>query len=82
MGSLEENDLVRMVQDFIESESPSPPSSVSSNFHALNHRTRFFILQVLFRCLPSFFLVFVWLISDMLVFVILGHSEESDSCRD
>ncbi|KAK7399397.1 hypothetical protein VNO78_10579 [Psophocarpus tetragonolobus] len=45
MESLEEEELVRMVQDFIESESTSPTSSTSSNCHALNHPTQFFILQ-------------------------------------
>lgn len=47
MGSIEEDELVRMVQDFIESESTSPKSSTSSNCHALNHGTQYFILQVL-----------------------------------
>ncbi|KAJ7956997.1 DUF506 family protein [Quillaja saponaria] len=49
MGSLDENELVRMVQDFIESESPSPVSSASSKCHALNHRTQYFILQDILR---------------------------------
>ncbi|XP_027342596.1 uncharacterized protein LOC113855242 [Abrus precatorius] len=49
MGSLEEDELVRMVQDFIESESTSPISSTSSNCHALNHQTQYFILQDILR---------------------------------
>ncbi|XP_061344935.1 uncharacterized protein LOC133290827 [Gastrolobium bilobum] len=49
MGSLEEDELVRMVQDFVESESTSPTSSTSSNCHALNHRTQYFILQDILR---------------------------------
>ncbi|TKY60416.1 hypothetical protein E2542_SST17515 [Spatholobus suberectus] len=49
MGSLEEDELVRMVQDFIESESTSPTSSTSSNCHTLNHRTQYFILQDILR---------------------------------
>ncbi|CAJ1937857.1 unnamed protein product [Sphenostylis stenocarpa] len=49
MGSLEEDELVQMVQDFIESESTSPTSSTSSNCHTLNHRTQYFILQDILR---------------------------------
>ncbi|XP_028798135.1 uncharacterized protein LOC114753611 [Neltuma alba] len=45
MGSLEEDELVRMVRDFIESESPSPTNSSSSNCLALSHRTQYLILQ-------------------------------------
>ncbi|CAL0306654.1 unnamed protein product [Lupinus luteus] len=49
MASLEEDELVKMVQDFIESESTSPINSTSSNCHALNHRTQYFILQDILR---------------------------------
>ncbi|KAG5015722.1 hypothetical protein AAZX31_08G145800 [Glycine max] len=49
MASLEEDELVQMVQDFIESESTSPTSSTSSNCHTLNHRTQYFILQDVLR---------------------------------
>ncbi|KAK4264775.1 hypothetical protein QN277_025905 [Acacia crassicarpa] len=49
MGSLEEDELVRMVRDFIESESPSPTNSSSSNCHALSHRTQYLILQDVLR---------------------------------
>ncbi|XP_020215733.1 uncharacterized protein LOC109799563 [Cajanus cajan] len=49
MTSLEEDELVQMVQDFIESESTSPTSSASSNCHTLNHRTQYFILQDILR---------------------------------
>ncbi|KAK7358845.1 hypothetical protein VNO77_00785 [Canavalia gladiata] len=49
MGSLEEDELVQMVQDFIESESTSPTRSTSTNCHALNHRTQYFILQDILR---------------------------------
>nr|AFK46398.1 unknown [Lotus japonicus] len=45
MGSLEDDELGQMVQDFIESESTSPTSSTSSNCHVLHHQTRYFILQ-------------------------------------
>jgi hypothetical protein len=49
MGSLEEDELVQMVQDFIESDhsSNSPTSFItSSNHHPLHNRTQYFILQV------------------------------------
>ncbi|XP_054807420.1 uncharacterized protein LOC129309749 [Prosopis cineraria] len=49
MGSLEEDELVRMVRDFIESESPSPAISSSSNCLALNHQTQYFLLQDVLR---------------------------------
>ncbi|KAL2342933.1 hypothetical protein Fmac_004218 [Flemingia macrophylla] len=49
MTSLEEDELVQMVQDFIESESTSPTSSTSLNCHTLNHRTQYFILQDILR---------------------------------
>ncbi|KAK7247559.1 hypothetical protein RIF29_42444 [Crotalaria pallida] len=49
MGSLEEEELARMVQDFIESESTSPTSSATSNCHAFNHGTQYFILQDILR---------------------------------
>ncbi|KAK7318462.1 hypothetical protein RJT34_03164 [Clitoria ternatea] len=49
MGSLDEDELVRMVQDFIESESTTPMSSTSSNCHALSHRTQYLILQDILR---------------------------------
>ncbi|MED6180724.1 hypothetical protein PIB30_012874 [Stylosanthes scabra] len=46
MASLGEEELVRMVQDFIESESTPPTiNSNSSNFH----RTQYFILQDILR---------------------------------
>lgn len=46
MGSLEEDQLVQMVQDFMESESPSPTDSNSSKCAALSHQTQLLILQV------------------------------------
>jgi len=46
MASLEEDELVQMVQDFIESESTSSTTSTSSNCHTLSHTTQYFILQV------------------------------------
>ncbi|KAK7369472.1 hypothetical protein VNO80_11511 [Phaseolus coccineus] len=49
MGSLEEDELVQMVQDFIESESTSTTTSTSSNCHTLSHRTQYFILQDVLR---------------------------------
>ncbi|KAK4269945.1 hypothetical protein QN277_023037 [Acacia crassicarpa] len=49
MGGLEEDELVRMVQDFIEPESPSPTKSSSSNCLALSHRTQYLILQDVLR---------------------------------
>ncbi|KAK2384824.1 putative transmembrane protein [Trifolium repens] len=52
MGSLEEDELVKMVQDFIESDhsSNSPTSLItSSNHHPLHNRTQYFILQDILR---------------------------------
>ncbi|BAT73276.1 hypothetical protein LR48_Vigan01g015500 [Vigna angularis] len=49
MASLEEDELVQMVQDFIESESTSSTASTSTNCHTLTHRTQFFILQDILR---------------------------------
>lgn len=49
MSSLEEDELVRMVRDFMESESPSPAISSSSNCLALSHRTQYLILQDVLR---------------------------------
>ena len=49
-----------MVQDFIESESTPPTNSTSSNCHALNHRTQYFILQVLLQALFNFFFFGSW----------------------
>ncbi|XP_057751455.1 uncharacterized protein LOC130969643 [Arachis stenosperma] len=50
MGSLGEEDLVRMVQDFIESESTPPTmNSNSSNCRSLNHQNEYFILQDILR---------------------------------
>lgn len=46
MESLEEDVLVQMVQDFIESESTSVTTSTPSNSHSLHHPTQYFILQV------------------------------------
>lgn len=49
MGSLEEDQLVQMVQDFIESESSSPANSTSSKCRSLTHRTQCYILQDILR---------------------------------
>lgn len=51
MGSLEEDELVQMVQDFIESDHPPSPTSffTSSNHHPLHNRSQYFILQVPFE---------------------------------
>ncbi|XP_028766051.1 uncharacterized protein LOC114723957 [Neltuma alba] len=49
MGSLEDDQLVQMVRDFIESESPSPTNSTSSKCRALTHRTQCFMLQDILR---------------------------------
>ncbi|XWS41359.1 hypothetical protein CRYUN_Cryun17cG0074500 [Craigia yunnanensis] len=51
MGSLEEEELVQMVQDFIESESSSPmfPSFSNRHFPSSNHLTEFSALQEILR---------------------------------
>ncbi|CAJ2676871.1 unnamed protein product [Trifolium pratense] len=52
MGSLEEDELVQMVQDFIESDhsSNSPTTFItSSNHHPLHNKTQYFILQDILR---------------------------------
>ncbi|KAJ8769164.1 hypothetical protein K2173_000939 [Erythroxylum novogranatense] len=46
MGSLEEDRLVQMVHDFIESESsPTPFPNSSSEFHSINHQAKVSTLQ-------------------------------------
>ncbi|XP_010245810.1 PREDICTED: uncharacterized protein LOC104589254 [Nelumbo nucifera] len=47
MGSLEEEQLVQMVYDFIESESPSSTSSSSSENQPLHHQSAYLTLQEL-----------------------------------
>ncbi|KAF7834168.1 DUF506 family protein [Senna tora] len=49
MGSLEEDQLVQMVQDFIESESPYTANSTSPNSSSLTHQTQRFILEDVLR---------------------------------
>lgn len=48
MSSLEEEILVQMVEDFIESESSSPIFSASSKCLPLIHHTQYLTLQVCF----------------------------------
>ena len=43
MACLEDDELVQMVRDFIESESSSPTESTSLKSHALTHRTKCYI---------------------------------------
>ncbi|XP_022751993.1 uncharacterized protein LOC111300630 [Durio zibethinus] len=52
MGSLEEEELVQMVQDFIESESSSPmfPSLSNRQRPSFNHLTELSALQGILRC--------------------------------
>ena len=54
MSSSEEERLVQMIEDFIESESPSPILSASSTCLPLNYHTQYLTLQVY-----MFFLVFI-----------------------
>ena len=54
MSSSEEERLVQMIEDFIESESPSPIFSASSTCLPLNYHTQYLTLQVY-----MFFLVFI-----------------------
>ncbi|KAF7840087.1 DUF506 family protein [Senna tora] len=49
MGSFEEDELIRMVQDFMESESPSFTNSSPPNCHTLSHKTQYFTLQDVLR---------------------------------
>ncbi|KAK9292292.1 hypothetical protein L1049_020256 [Liquidambar formosana] len=49
MGSLEEERLFQMVHDFIESESPPPIFSASSQCIPLNHGTNYFTLQEILK---------------------------------
>ncbi|KAI9087729.1 hypothetical protein K1719_030361 [Acacia pycnantha] len=49
VGGAMEDELVRVVRDSIESESPSPTNSSSSNYLALSHRTQYLILQDVLR---------------------------------
>lgn len=46
MENLEEDVLVQMVQDFIESGSTSVTTSTPSNSHSFHHPTQYFMLQV------------------------------------
>ncbi|KAI9113849.1 hypothetical protein K1719_015100 [Acacia pycnantha] len=48
-SSLEDDQLVQMVRDFIESESPSLTDSTSSKCRASTHRPQYYILQDILR---------------------------------
>lgn len=67
MGSLEEDELVQMVHDFIESDhSPNSATTfiTSSNHHPLHNRSQYFILKVPFE-FKILERVFLYLVHDM-----------------
>lgn len=61
MGSLEEERLVQMVHDFIESESSPPIFPASSNYPSIEHQAKYFTLQVLFFILVLKFETFFFI---------------------
>lgn len=71
MSSLEEERLVQMVEDFIESESPSPIFSASSKSLPPKHHAQYLTLQVqvhflFFKVIDIFWFWFSFLCVDNL----------------
>jgi hypothetical protein len=71
MSSLEEERLVQMVEDFIESESPSPIFSASSKSLPRKHHAQYLTLQVqvhflFFKVIDIFWFWFSFLCVDNL----------------